>query len=97
MSVKFLSSLQAISLEKDILNSDGKVIATRGSNVIILPQTVAQAVLVENDKSLAELWPTVSKIDHGHEEYSNILADYQAQLVRLADRITQAEIKFAIS
>lgn len=95
--IKFLSSLQTATLDRDILDNNGKVIAEKGSVIVILPQTVAGAVVIENGKTLAELWPDVSKKGHQHEDYEKLLADYQAELIRLADRLTKAELKFAQS
>lgn len=94
-NVKFLSSLQTATLERDILDANGRVIAPCGSVIVILPQTVAGAVLVENGKTLAELWPSVSRNGHSHEEYEILLANYQAELIRLVDRLTAAELKIA--
>ena len=95
--IKFLSSLQTATLDRDILDDKGNVVAGKGSVVVILPQTVAGAVVVENGKTLADLWPEIGRKDHKHENYEKLLADYQAELIRLSDRLAKAEIKFAQS
>lgn len=92
MISKVLCSLQTAVLEKDITDSQGKILAYAGDRVIILPQTAAQAVLVEKGKSLAELWPSISREGHKHEDTQTDLADYQEQMIRLTDRLTKIEL-----
>lgn len=93
--IKILSSLQTVVLDKDVLAVDGSVLAKKGTTAILLPQTVAAAVVVENGKTLAELWGTISKTDHGHESYAVALTDYQAELIRMAERTQKAETRLA--
>lgn len=93
--VKFLSSLQTAVLDKDVLAADSSVVAKKGTTVILLPQTVAAAVVVEDGKTLAELWGTISKTDHGHEDYATALAGYQAELIRETERTQKAETRLA--
>lgn len=68
----------------------GKTIKA-GTEVQLLPQTTAQSVRVPGDTSLAEAWPSLSRVGHAHADDQKNLADYQAQLVRCADRLTKIE------
>lgn len=89
--LKILCSLQTAVLEKDARDDNGKIIAKAGDTVVILPQTAAQAVLVEKDKSLADVWPELCRTNHNHPGLEEALAGYQAELIRLTNRITALE------
>ncbi len=90
-ALKVLSSLQTAILENDLRDDGGSLMAKAGETVVILPQTVAAAVLAEGDKTLAEVWPTISRTDHAHADLEEALAGYQAQLIRLTRRVTELE------
>lgn len=89
--VKILCSLQTAVAEKDVRDDNGNLLAKAGEIIVILPQTAAQAVLVEKDKTLADIWPEISFSDHGHPGFEEALAGYQAELIRLTNRITALE------
>lgn len=89
-----ISSLQIVTLENDFVAKDGTVLS-QGTELFLIPQTLAAAVIVEGRKSLAELWPSVSKTDHGHEDYATALAGYQAELIRETERTQKAETRLA--
>lgn len=63
---------------------DGTVIP-KGTVVVLVPQTLAAAVILEGGKSLAEILPS----------YAAALAGYQAELVRLTSRETSVEMELA--
>lgn len=94
-NMNIISSLQIAILEKDFVAQDGSVIP-KGTSVVLVPQTLAAAVIVESGKSLAELWSSISRTDHGHEGYANALAGYQKELIQLADRVTRTETDLAM-
>lgn len=52
--MKALSSIHTTKLEADVVDGEGNVIARKGEVLIILPQTVAAAVVVGNGKSLVD-------------------------------------------
>ena len=93
--MQIISSLQIATLQQDFVAQDGSVISA-GTSVVLIPQTLAAAVIVENGKSLADLWPSISKTDHGHEDYATALAAYQKELILLADRLTRLEASFKV-
>lgn len=78
------------TLERDVSLPDGSVIPA-GSDVLLLPQTTAHSVRVPGSQSLAEAWPQLSKTGHAHPVEQAQLADFAAQLVRCADRLTGLE------
>lgn len=88
--MQIISSLQIATLQEDFVAQDGSVIP-KGTPVVLVPQTMAAAVIVENGKSLADLWSSISRTDHGHEGYATALAGYQKELIVLADRLTKLE------
>ena len=90
--LKILCSLHTAIAESDVRDDAGKLLARAGDTLVILPQTVAQAILVEQDKTLADLWPTVSRTDHTHSGLAEALAGYQAELVRLSQRVMNLEL-----
>lgn len=92
--MQIFSSLQIATLQEDFVAQDGKTIP-KGTPVVLIPQTLAAAVIVEDGKSLAELWGAISKTDHGHEDYATALAGYQAELIRNAERTQKAETRLA--
>lgn len=81
-----MSSLQTAVLDKDVLATDGSVVAKKRMTVILLPQTVVAAVVVENGKTLVELWDTISNEDDNHKDYAAALAGYLAELIRETER-----------
>lgn len=89
-----ISSLQVVTLQDDFVANDGTVIP-KGTELFLIPQTLAAAVIVEGRKSLAELWPSISKTDHTHDDYAAALAGYQAELIKLTNRATSSEMKLA--
>lgn len=91
-TARVLSSLQIAVAQQDVVDDNGKILARAGDAIIIVPQTVSQAVLVEKGRTLAEAWPTISRVGHGHEDLEGALASYQAELIRLADRITKMKL-----
>lgn len=95
--VKLLAGLQTTELDKDLLASDGSIMAPAGTCIVIIPQTLASAVIVpqENNKTLSALWNTLSKTDHEHADYQTALAGYQGELTTWTTRTTAAETKLA--
>ena len=61
-----------------------------GTEVLLLPQTTAESVRVPGNMSLAEAWGALSKVGHVHD-YDGLIAGYQEQLTRWADRLTRLE------
>lgn len=90
--LKILCSLQTAIAEADVRDDTGKLLAKAGDTLVILPQTVAGAILVEPGKTLAELWPTLSRTDHTHNGFAEALAGYQAELIRLSQRVMNLEL-----
>lgn len=72
------------TLTADLTLAGGEVLPA-GTEVLLVPQTTAHSVLVENGKTLGELWPPLSAAITG----------YSAELVRYADRQTQLEAQQA--
>lgn len=88
---RIISALQVATLPEDITLADGSNLA-KGSQVVLVPQTLAQAVLVENSTTLAEVWPQISRAGHGHADMNLVLADCQKEVIRLSDRLTAFEL-----
>ena len=61
-----------------------------GTEVLLLPQTTAESVRVPGNMSLAEAWDALSRVGHVHN-YDALIAGYQEQLTRWADRLTSLE------
>lgn len=78
---RIISAIQIATLNKDMVMGNGETIPT-GSEVIIIPQTLASAVLADGEKTLAEIL----------EEWKETLAAYQTELIRLADRVTAMQL-----
>lgn len=78
------------TLERDLTLDDGTTLPA-GTEVLLLPQTTAHSVRVPGNQSLAEAWDTLSKAGHAHPEDQRNLADYEAQLLRYAERLTALE------
>ena len=77
-----------VKLEQN-MGIGGKTIPA-GTEVLLLPQTTAESVRVPGNMSLAEAWNTFSRVGHVHN-YDELIAGYQEQLTRWADRLTSLE------
>lgn len=77
------------TLDKDMVIG-GKTIPA-GTELLLLPQTTAESVRVPGSMSLADAWALLSKVGHTHNTYDDLLAGYQEQLTRYADRLTALE------
>lgn len=91
MTVKVLAGLLHWTPDKDIKKEDGTVLAQAGQTIVIVPETFARAVFVDDRTTLADWWDRLSKSDHTHSAYETALAGYQTQLIRATDRITALE------
>lgn len=76
------SGIQTTILDNDLLDADGMVIAPKGSRIYISPQVLDATVITEDDQTLRSVLL----------EMRSALSGYQAELIRLADRITQMQI-----
>lgn len=84
MNANVLSGLAAVILQKDFARKDGTLIPA-GSEAVFLPQTIAQAVVMEDGSTL----------DEAVAGLRGSLLEYQTELVRLADRITAMQLEHA--
>lgn len=88
--VEMLCQYLLTTLETDWVLENGTVLPA-GTEVMLLPQTTAHSVRVPGGLSLAEAWPSLSRQGHEHPVFQAQLAEYAAQLVRYADRLTRLE------
>ena len=89
--VKILAGLLQWTPDRDIKKEDGTILAKAGQTIVIVPETFAKAVFVDEKTTLADWWNRLSKSDHTHSGYETALAGYQAQLIRATGRITALE------
>ena len=54
--LKLVAGLQVIDLQADITGPGGRILARKGDRIIMLPQTLAEAVQFADGASLAEKW-----------------------------------------
>lgn len=95
--VKLLAGLQTTELDKDLIASDGSIMAPAGTCIVIIPQTLASAVIIpqEDNKTLSTVWSTISRTGHEHTDYQTALAGYQETLTTWTTRTTALETKLA--
>jgi len=87
-----ISGLLRFTADKDYKNAAGKTLVKAGETVVIIPQTMASAVVMANGKTLTQALASLedSVSGHSHADYETALAGYQTQLTRLANRLTGA-------
>ncbi len=81
-----------VRLSKDLTLPDGRVVP-EGTLALLLPQTTAECVLTPDGKSLSAVWSSLSRLGHTHPE----IAQFSAELINLARRVTELEIKLEMS
>lgn len=54
--IKLMAGLQVFDLDKDIADASGKILGRKGDRIILMPQTLADAVQFMDGQSLAEKW-----------------------------------------
>ena len=86
-NVKLLASSYSSVLTEDLLDENNNVLARAGDRVVFVPITHYRAVMCGNN-SLEDLWNSLSKVGHTHQE----LVDFQTSQVRAMDRLTQLEL-----
>ncbi len=89
--VRIVSQYTFVVLEKPLTLPTGEVLPA-GTKVMFAPQTTAHSVRVPGAKSLLEAWDDLSKTGHEHSDLQATLATYQAELARMADRLTKQEL-----
>lgn len=75
------SSFQTLVLEEDLVSA-GKIVAKKGTRIILSPQVLDKTVIMGDGRSLAATLPDMQLA----------LSGYQAELIRLSDRITQISL-----
>lgn len=79
-----------VRLSRDLEFSDGTIVS-KGTQVLLLPQTIADCVLTPDGESLAHVWESISRSGHTHPE----IAAFSEQLTRYADRLAAVETGLA--
>ncbi|WP_300786054.1 hypothetical protein [uncultured Desulfovibrio sp.] len=91
--MRLLAYLNIIQCERELTLPDGTRLPP-GTQVLLLPQTTAENVLV-GETSLAEHLAGLAPAAHGHEDLETALAGFQTQCARLAERVTALELSRA--
>jgi len=95
---RYLLASLASKAKSNIYDGDGKLVATAGQNVILLPKTDYGAVTCKDGQTLKQHWDSLSKTNHTHTSYetsiTNLqanLATYNGNMATLAERVRVLE------
>lgn len=93
--MRLLAYLNLITCDRELELPDGTRLPP-GTQVLLLPQTTADHVLVGKTSLTAHL-AGLAPADHNHEDMATALAGFQTQCARLAERVTALELARAAS
>ena len=93
--MRLLAYLNLITCDRELELPDGTRLPP-GTQVLLLPQTTADHVLV-GGTSLTEHLAGLAPADHNHENMEAALAGFQTQCARLAERVAALELGRAAS
>ena len=84
--ITLLTQSMLCKIKQDLTLADGKRV-NAGSTVLVLPETIAQCVLLPEGRTLAEILPDLSRSGHTHTEVIGMAE----QMIRLSTRLAAIE------
>ena len=93
--MRLLAYLNLITCDRELELPDGTRLPP-GTQVLLLPQTTADHVMVGRTSLTAHL-AGLAPADHNHVDMEAALAGFQTQCARLAERVTALELARAAS
>lgn len=88
--MRLLAYLNLITFDRELVLPDGTRLPP-GTQVLLLPQTTADNVLV-GETSLTDHLAGLAPAGHSHEDMETALAGFQTQCARLAERVAALEL-----